>query len=206
MLTDDFLDTLEDNQVPPHRLFLKENDIVFIMRNIDIENGITNNTRAKVIKIHPYRIIIELLGVNQGKRYVLPRIRFVFASRKGKSFEILRTQFPLRRAFAITATKAAGQTLKRVIADLRVSPFAHGLLYITLSRVQNPKDIILLVNTDLNNKDNGNSSSSSSSSSSNSNSSSSSRNNSNKNNANVCRAYNIVYEDLLKKGHSDFKI
>jgi len=52
----------------------------------------------------------------------------------------------------MTAHRGAGQTLNKVIADLREEPFAHGLLYITLSRIKCSDDILLLVNEETTNK------------------------------------------------------
>jgi len=52
----------------------------------------------------------------------------------------------------MTASRGAGQTLNKVVADLREEPFAHGLLYITLSRIKCSEDILLLVNEETANK------------------------------------------------------
>jgi len=53
-----------------------------------------------------------------------------------------RKQFPLRLAYATTFNSCQGLTLDRAIIDLRVSPFTHGLLYTSISRVSH-RDVIL---------------------------------------------------------------
>ena len=53
-----------------------------------------------------------------------------------ESFEIVRCQYPLRRAFALTYNKSQGQTLERVLLDVRLKLFNHGYLYVGMSRVQ----------------------------------------------------------------------
>ena len=47
-----------------------------------------------------------------------------------------RRQFPLRLAYAVTFNKSQGKTLDRVVVDVRNPPFAHGQLYVALSRVR----------------------------------------------------------------------
>src|SRR5690606_8763146 len=52
------------------------------------------------------------------------------------SFEVMRTQFPLRLAYCMTYNKSQGQELQAVLVDLRNPPFTHGHLYVALSRVR----------------------------------------------------------------------
>ena len=60
----------------------------------------------------------------------------------------MRTQFPLRRAYAMTYHKSQGQTWKRVLLDLRNPMFTHGQTYVGFSRVTNYKDMAVIVNRD----------------------------------------------------------
>ena len=54
----------------------------------------------------------------------------------GQSFMMTRLQFPLRRAFALSVHKSQGQTLERGLIDARGGFFAHGHLYVGMSRVR----------------------------------------------------------------------
>ena len=53
------------------------------------------------------------------------------------------TQFPLRLAYCMTYNKSQSQTLDRVLLDCTTEPFAHGHLYVALSRVRHYKNIRL---------------------------------------------------------------
>lgn len=57
-----------------------------------------------------------------------------------------RTQFPLRLAYCITINKSQGQEYDNVLIDLRNQPFAHGHLYVALSRVKYYNNIAIMVN------------------------------------------------------------
>jgi hypothetical protein len=76
----------------------------------------------------------------------IPRIRFRFKILGGASFEVTRTQFPLRLAYCMTYNKAQGQTLQCVLLDITSPPFAHGHLYVALSRVTHYANIKVFCN------------------------------------------------------------
>ena len=48
-------------------------------------------------------------------------------------------------AYAVTYNKSQGKTLRRAVVDARVPVFAHGQLYVALSRVRTREDILVLV-------------------------------------------------------------
>lgn len=52
-------------------------------------------------------------------------------------FTLRRAQFPVRLAFAMSINKAQGQSLNHVGIDLTTPVFAHGQLYVALSRATN---------------------------------------------------------------------
>jgi len=53
------------------------------------------------------------------------------------------TQYPLRLAWAITIHKSQGKTFDKVVIDIGRGTFAHGQVYVALSRCTNFKGIIL---------------------------------------------------------------
>ena len=120
--------------IPPHKLQLKVGDICFIVRNLNVDEGIANSSRCQIITITARILTVKLLNGNN-EIICLPKIRFNFKVNRGHSFEMVREQFPVRRAYAITFNKSQGQTLEKVILDLRSLLFAHGYLYVGLSRV-----------------------------------------------------------------------
>ncbi|MBP5698980.1 MAG: AAA family ATPase [Alphaproteobacteria bacterium] len=52
-------------------------------------------------------------------------------------------QFPLQLGYALTIHKAQGKTLDRVIVDIDRGAFAHGQLYVALSRTRKKSDMLL---------------------------------------------------------------
>ena len=53
------------------------------------------------------------------------------------------TQYPLKLAWAVTIHKSQGQTFERVIIDMGMGTFAHGQMYVALSRCTTLDGIIL---------------------------------------------------------------
>ncbi len=51
------------------------------------------------------------------------------------------TQFPLQLGYALTIHKAQGKTLDKVIIDMSSGAFAHGQMYVALSRTRHLSDI-----------------------------------------------------------------
>ena len=80
---------------------------------------------------------------NPPRRASIPRIRFQFKIFNDSSFKMTRVQFPLRLAYCMTYNKSQGQTLQKVLLDTVHSPFAHGHLYVALSRVTDYKNIMI---------------------------------------------------------------
>ena len=52
-------------------------------------------------------------------------------------------QFPVKLAWAVTAHKSQGQTLTRAAINIGEPAFAHGSLYVALSRVKSLRNIML---------------------------------------------------------------
>ncbi len=62
-------------------------------------------------------------------------------------FALLRKQFPLRLAYAITINRSQGQELDRTLFDIRDNVFSHGQCYVALSRVRSRQNIAAFINS-----------------------------------------------------------
>jgi hypothetical protein len=92
---------------------------------------------------------VRLLGGDHdGEVALIPRISLIPTSTPAFTFKIKRRQFPVRLAFAITINRAQGQSVKYVGLDLRIPVFAHGQLYVALSRVTTKKNLRILLPSD----------------------------------------------------------
>lgn len=85
-------------------------------------------------------------GQHHGEIVMIPRITLTLSqSRADVSFHFKCCQFPVRLAFALSINKAQGQSVKSVGLDLHVPVFAHGQLYVALSRVTSTENIKVLL-------------------------------------------------------------
>ena len=148
LLSETFMAVMKRPGVPPHVLQLKVGCICMCMRNLDPELGLLNGTKLRILRLGLRVIEAEILRVNAGAappvRCLIPRINFTMHIPR-VSATIRRVQFPLRPAYAMTVNKSQGQTLRRVVVDLRSQCFAHGQLYVALSRVRNAADVRFLL-------------------------------------------------------------
>uniref|UniRef100_A0A914NGS9 ATP-dependent DNA helicase n=1 Tax=Meloidogyne incognita TaxID=6306 RepID=A0A914NGS9_MELIC len=136
------LNKLTPAGIPAHHLHLKVGSIIVLLRNLNTSKSLCNGTRLIVKKLQTNLISAETIcGSNTGMTIGISRVcnSYVDERPDGVSFE--RFQFPVREAFAMTITKAQGQTCERLGIDLSDEPFAHGQLYTALSRATNSKFI-----------------------------------------------------------------
>ncbi|TKR60775.1 hypothetical protein L596_027970 [Steinernema carpocapsae] len=111
MIPTEFLNSVTHSSLPPHELMLKKNCVVMLLRNLNLNQGLANGTRLRVLDMRP-RVLI--LTTDDG---VLP-------------FKMARHQFPVRLGSAMTINKSQGQTFDFVGIDLVGEVFAHGQLYV----------------------------------------------------------------------------
>ncbi|KAH9535644.1 hypothetical protein CY35_17G063900 [Sphagnum magellanicum] len=107
---------------------------VILLRNLDTSSGLCNGTRLIVRRLARRLIVAEIVGGSHaGTILNIPRIT---TSSTGNHwpFTLLRRQFPVQLAFAMTINKAQGQTMGTVGIYLPEPVFTHGQLYVALSR------------------------------------------------------------------------
>jgi len=140
------LNTIEPLNLPPHSLRLKVGAPVILLRNLDPSVGMCNGTKMRVLRCG--RRVVEceiLIGRHAGRNVMIPRMPLQPSTTEDLPFNFTRTQLPLRLAFAITIHKSQGQTLAHVGLVLDPPVFAHGQLYVALSRVTNHDSLHLVV-------------------------------------------------------------
>ena len=76
----EFLNSLNVSGLPPHKLVLKVNCIVLLIRNLNTKEGLVNGTRLRVKCLHHNSIDCEVLtGNNRNKRILIPRINLTYS-------------------------------------------------------------------------------------------------------------------------------
>ena len=143
----EYLATIEDYGAPTNTLHLKPGCLLHCIKNLlrvgDEQNRLINGTPLRYISHTPRLMIVENLSAADNRRLFLPRVSFKIDH---STLTFIRKQFPVQLAYARTINKAQGKTLDRVCVDLRNPVFAHGQLYVALSRVHHSKDLAVLVN------------------------------------------------------------
>ena len=147
MVTPSTLAKYESNQIPPHALNLKVGDVCIILRTLRLQETVATNTMVKILPLGPDSSgkTLKIQVLNSSRTFLLPRIRFKCKLRFNTSYTLHRIQFPLRLAYSLTFNKSQGQTLDKVVMDLRMPVFSHGLLYVGNSRVQSSNDLLYLL-------------------------------------------------------------
>lgn len=126
--------TFDHPGVPLNVLLLKKGCIVMLMKNLNPSAGLCNGTRMVVEAVTDLNLSCRLLSNNTLVN--IPRCKTTVDKKKAP-FEFERTQFPVCLAYSITINKSQGQTLGRCGVDLSLGQcFAHGQLYVALSRVR----------------------------------------------------------------------
>ena len=106
----EFLKKLKPYGLPQHTLSLKVGAPIIPLTNLDVKNGDCNGTRYLVQIILWFLITAKWLGSNN--ILLIPRIPTLITEGE-YSFVIIRLQFPVKLAFAMTFNRALGQSLQR---------------------------------------------------------------------------------------------
>ena len=122
----DYLNSLDLPGLPPANMHVYRGALVIFLRNIDPDRGLCNGARAIVVRAST-RVLdaILLSGPHVGRRVFIPRIPMT-PTEWTLPMKLVRRQFPIRLAWALTINKAQGQTLDRTLTLWAFSVFAFS--------------------------------------------------------------------------------
>ena len=83
----------------------------------------------------------DTLRYSSGQISFYPRISISTSAASGLPFTLRRHQFPIRVAFGMSINKSQGQSLLHSGINLSTPVFAHGQLYVALSRAKDYRNI-----------------------------------------------------------------
>ena len=127
----------ELDYLAPVILELKIGTQVMITRNLNVEEGICNGTRAVVTELNTETITVKTCS---GIELLISPVIFSF---EDKDIKICRKQLPIIVAFALTIHKSQGSTIDFCIIDLGPTIFSPGQGYVALSRVRDWNSLLI---------------------------------------------------------------
>lgn len=137
MLTEQNMVNADRPDGPPHILKLKKGDICFLTMSLARREKLCKNRLVQILDFRPRSVKVLLLNGIHSVHFI-PRVRTRLAFNNALDMAFTRTQFPLRLAYSCTHNKSQSQTLQRVVIDITHDLFAHGHLYVALTRVIHP--------------------------------------------------------------------
>ena len=136
VFSDRYLNLQQPGNLPPHQLFLKKGALVILLKNLNVSRGLCNGTRMIIVNMGERIIECKVVtGAAKGETIFVNRM--FCESNQNMPITLVRRQFPLCLAYALSIDKSQGQTFNKIGIFLPQPVFSHGQLYVGLSRVRN---------------------------------------------------------------------
>jgi len=141
----EYLNTLNANNFPTHKIILKVGIPIILLRNLNQNLGLCNGTRPIVSNLGDNVIkAIIITGTHIGETVHIPRINLTTRGCRWP-FTLCRRQFPIKVCYSMTINKSQGQTLSNVGIYLKKPVFTHGQLYVAMSQVTSKTGLKILI-------------------------------------------------------------
>ena len=144
---EDFLNRLSPSGLPPHRLHLKVNSVIILIRNLSVRDGHCNGSRYIIQSMTDKLIVARRLDGSSEDIVLIPKIP-MYSKESDFVATFKRLQFPVVSAYYLTFNRAQGQSLDRCGLLLPESVFSHGHLYVGLSRCGDDDNVFIYANQD----------------------------------------------------------
>ena len=117
-IPDEILQHVEVSELPPATLTLKKSCPVILICNINVADGLCNDTHLKITHLHQKLIVDKILqGPCTGQEQCLFQVQHD-VDEEQLGYHLMQKQFPIQLCFAMTINKAQGQSLQTVDVDL----------------------------------------------------------------------------------------
>ena len=126
------------NTIVPVELHICPGARVMLLQNLDLASGLINGSRGTVVSYveSADAVAVRFDGRADNSPPTLVTRTSTVELPLARGQHMFMYQFPLKLSWAVTAHKSQGQTLSRIAIDISDQAFAHGALYVALSRVR----------------------------------------------------------------------